>query len=199
MKTQKNTAESVLLILLKEPFKIHTATSITKFIGITRQGVWKTLSKLAKDKLISLSSVGDSKTSTAIINLNWLNPVTEKTLSLLLTKESIRHQRWIFNFEELESHVKFLVLFGSVLINSKEANDIDILAIVDKRNFKAVDEKTLKIQTTQLKKIHLIDLTESEFRRELKMPNKAYLEAIKKGVVLYGHESFIKFIRELGK
>lgn len=199
METENYTAERVLTILLKEPFTIHTATSIAHILNKTRQGIWKALNKLEKNKLIILKPVGNAKTSTSIISLNWDNPVTEKTLSLLLTKELSKQQRWIFNFSELEKNVKFFILFGSILHSPKEANDIDILAIVNKGNFKEIDEKILKIQTTQIKKIHLIDLTETEFKQELKNKNKAYLDALKKGVILFGQENFIKFIKKLEK
>lgn len=199
MKTEKNTTERVLAILLKEPFAVHTATSIAKALNITRQGAWKTLNVLAENKLVELEFVGDAKTSTATIKLNWHSPITEKTLSLILTKESIKQQRWRVNFAELESSVEFIILFGSILNNPKEANDIDILAIVNKKNFKAVEETVAKAQQTQLKKIHVVDLTEREFSQELKRPNKAYLDAVKKGVVLYGQDNFIQFVKGLQK
>ena len=178
---------------------MHTATSIAKALNITRQGIWKTLNKLAENKLINLEHVGDGKTSTATMKLNWLNPITEKTLSLLLTKESLKQQRWRVNFAELENNVNFLILFGSILNNTKEANDIDILAIVNKKKFKAVEEIVIKVQRTQLKKIHIIDLTELEFSQELKKTNKVYLDAVKKGVILYGQDNFIQFIMGLQK
>lgn len=199
MKTENNTSERVLVILLKEPLAIHTATSIAKTLNITRQGIWKILNKLADDSLISLEFIGKTKTSTATIKLNWSNPVTEKTLSLLLTKESLKQQRWRSNFAEFGNNTKFLILFGSILINQKEANDIDILAIADKKNFKTIEMIVTKIQQTQLKKIHLIDLTAAEFNHELKKLNKSYIDAVKKGVVLYGQDNFVQFIRSLQK
>ena len=55
------------------------------------------------------------------------------------------------------------------------------------------------IQITQDKKIHAINLTEKELKQELKDKNKAYIEALKKGVVLFGQENFIKFIKEISK
>ena len=199
MKTENHTADKVLSILLKEPFAMHTATSLAKVLNITRQGIWKTISKLAENNLINLEYVGGAKTSTATMKLNWLNPVTEKTLSLILTKESLKQQRWRVNFAELEKNVKFLVLFGSMLNNQKEANDIDILAVVNKKKFKAVEEITAKAQQTQIKKIHLVDLTDREFGQELKKTNNAYIDAIKKGVILYGQDNFIQFMRYLQK
>ena len=199
MKTENDTAEKVLNILLREPFAMHTATSIAKALSISRQGIWKTFNKLASNKMINVESVGNAKTSTAIIRINWTNPITEKTLVLLLTKESLKQRRWMVNFAELENNVDFLILFGSILHSPKDANDIDILAVADKKKFKPIEEITTKLQQTQLKKIHCIDATVDEFNHELRRPNKAYRDAIKKGVVLYGQDNFISCIRDLQK
>jgi len=199
METENNTSNRILSILLKEPLSIHTATSLSKALNITRQGIWKTLNKLAESKLVSLESTNDTKTSTTIIKLNWDNPVTEKTLSLFLTKESLKQQRWRVDFSELKEKVHFLVLFGSILSNSRGANDIDLLAAVNKKNFKIVEEITAKAQQTQIKKIHLIDLTINEFNNELKKHNKAYIDLVKKGIILYGQDNFIQFIKQLQK
>lgn len=199
METKNYTQERVLVLLLKETFATHTATSIANALSITRQGIWKILNKLAEDKLVNLVPISKTKTGTAIINLNWFNPVTEKTLSLILTKESIRQQRWRVNFEEIGNNTDFSILFGSILNQPKEANDIDLLAITNKKNFKAIEEIVIKIQKTQIKKIHLIDLTADEFSQELKKQNKTYIDAIKKGIILYGQDNFVQFIRNLQK
>ena len=53
------------------------------------------------------------------------------------------------------------------------------------------------IQIIQSKKIHVINLTKKELKHELKNKNKVYIEALKKGVILFGQENFIKFIRKL--
>ncbi|MBI2507983.1 nucleotidyltransferase domain-containing protein [Candidatus Woesearchaeota archaeon] len=189
--------EKLLKLLLKDPFTMHTATSIAKSLNITRQGTWKILNKLREDDLINLKPLSKARTSTTLIKLNWSNPVTEKTLSLILTMECLKQQRWRVNFEDLENKTHFLILFGSILNKPKEANDIDILAITDKKNFKEIEEIRMKIQKTQLKKIHLIDLTKEEFSQELKKHNKAHMEAVKKGIILYGQDNFIQFIRNL--
>ena len=93
----------------------------------------------------------------------------------------------------------FLILFGSILNNPKEAKDIDILAVVNKKNFNAVEEIIIKVQQTQLKKIHVIDLTEREFGQELKKTSKAYIDALRKGIILYGQDNLIQFMKELRK
>ena len=120
-------------------------------------------------------------------------------MALLLTEDALKQSKWRYNFKEFENQVGFLILFGSILHSPKEANDIDILNLVSNEgNFVKIGKIITDIQVTQNKKIHAINLTEKELKRELKH-NKAYIEALKKGVVLFGQENFIKFIKEISR
>ena len=188
----------ILKTLFKDFLAEHTITSLSSKINITRMGIWKALKTLEKNNIIILTSIGIGKTSTYSIKLNWENPLLEKTISIILLEEALNNQKWISNFTELRDKVNFLILFGSILSNPKEAGDIDLIAVLDnKGKFKQIDEIIAKIQKTQAKKIHLIDLTKEEFKEELKKRNKAYIDALKKGVILFGQDNFIKFIRSL--
>jgi predicted nucleotidyltransferase/biotin operon repressor len=188
----------ILKTLFKDFLAEHTITSLSSKINITRMGIWKALKTLEKNNIIILTSIGIGKTSTYSIKLNWENPLLEKTISIILLEEALNNQKWISNFTELRDKVNFLILFGSILTNPKEAGDIDLIAVLDnKNNFKQVDKIILAIQITQTKKIHMIDLTKEEFKEELKKQNKAYFDALKKGVILFGQDNFIKFIRSL--
>jgi predicted nucleotidyltransferase len=197
METANNTSEKVLVMLLKEPIETHTVTSIAKVLKITRQGLWKSLNKLEENKLIKLEKIGETKTGTTIIKLNWENPLTEKTLSIALTKESLKYERWRFNFKELENNIESLILFGSILHSPKEANDIDILVIVKDKNIKKVKSFILEAQKSQNKEIHSTNLIPTEMKQELKKSNKAIVDAVKKGIVLFGQENLISLIKEV--
>ena len=193
-------ANEIIKKLLKDFAAKHTVSSISKEIGMTRVGVWKILKKLESEKFIILSQISSGKTSAYIMSLNWDNPLVEKTLAVLLAEESIKNQRWLANFSELEKRVDFLIIYGSILTSSKEANDIDIISVLsNKKNFIEIEKIVSITQKTQLKKIHSLNFTETEFKNELKKPNKAFIDAIKKGVVLFGQERFIKFIMGLAK
>lgn len=189
-------ANEIMKKLLKGFASLHTVTSISKEAGVTRVGAWKLLKRLESEKFIILSHVGSGKTSTYTISLNWVNPLVEKTLAILLAEEALKNQRWLANFSELEKKVDFLILYGSVLASSKEASDIDILGVLsDKKNFLEIEKIVAKMQKIQIKKIHILNFTETEFKNELIKPNKAFIDAIKKGIVLFGQENFIRFIR----
>lgn len=191
-------SNKILKLMLKDFTTKHTVTSISKEISMSRVGAWKVLKKLESEKLILLSSVGSGKTSTYTISLNWENPIVEKMLAMILTEETLKNQRWLSNFSELEGKTEFSIIYGSILKNPKEANDIDIINIVSsKKNFIDLERIITKVQKTQTKKIHASNFTQKEFKNELKKPNKIFIDAIKKGAVLFGQERFIQLIRRL--
>ncbi len=197
METEESNIKRIMLILLKDFSRAHTITSLAKDLKLTRVGIWKILKKLEGNKYIALRSVGSGKTNTYLMNINWDNIIVEKALVLYLTEEAAKQRRWRANFADLEQEVDFLILYGSVLKFPKEANDIDIIGVAKEKRLAKINDMISKIQQTQNKKIHSINLTQKEFGQELKKPNKAYLDAIRKGVVLFGQENFIKFMKEL--
>ena len=196
---EKNKSDSQILKILLKQFTIKWGiTSLAKEINMTRVGIWKVLKKLEVKKLISLSPIGEGKTSTFIISLNWENPLLEKTLELILIEDALKNQRWISNFIEIKNKLNFLILYGSIIHSPKEANDIDILGVIsNKKDFNFIEKAIQEIQKSQIKKIHSENFTKIEFKEEIRKPNKIFIDAIKKGVVLFGQEKFIKFIKEV--
>ncbi len=187
----------IALLLLKDFSNLHTITSIGKELGMTRSGIWKVLMKLKKENYITLETTG-KETSLIIPKLDLRNELLEKYLNFALSKEAKEYERWVFNFAEVKEHVSFFILYGSVLSSYAKAKDIDVIGIIpDRKSFKKLHESLDKIQKSESKRIHSINFTESEFREELLKPNKAFVEAVKKGVVLFGQEKFIKLMKKL--
>ena len=192
------TAKTNILKILLKYFTVRPiVTSLAKEICMSRVGTWKVLKKLENEKLITLSKIGTGKTSTYSINLNWNNPLIEKILSLALTEDAVKNQKWLSNFKELEDKVDFLIIYGSIIHSPKEANDLDILGITNKNKFLDIEKSIAEIQKTEIKKIHAINFTKEEFKAELKKQNKVFIDAIKKGIVLFGQEKFINFMKEI--
>lgn len=199
---KNNTSQKdILKAILRDLTIKNTITSLSKKLSITRMGVWKALKNLESNKFVNLIPAGGGKTSTYKLRLNWENPLVEKNLVTLLLEEAMKNQKWTINFAELEDKIDFLILYGSILHSPKDAKDIDILSVVkNKKQFVEINKIITKIQLTQIKKIHAINFTKEEFKNELiTQNNKAFIDAIEKGVVLFGQENFIKFVKELNK
>ncbi|HIH25870.1 hypothetical protein J4476_01865 [Candidatus Woesearchaeota archaeon] len=189
--------KKTLLKVFKEFSIEYTITGLSKELKVSRVGLWKILKKLENNKLIKLKQVGNGKTSTYIIEIEW-NKITEKRIELYLIEESFKQQRWLNNFEDLEKITDFLILYGSIIHSPEQANDIDILGVTSKKNNLINIQKTIyKIQKSQVKHIHSINFTVEEFKNEIKNHNKAFIESINKGIVLYGQEKFVKFMKEM--
>ncbi len=194
------TSTRILKILLKDFTIKPTITSLAKKAGMSRVGMWKALKRMQSEELVALSRVGTGKTSTDTAILNWSNPLMEKTLALALSEDALKSRRWASNFMEMEDKVDFLMIYGSILNSPREANDIDILSVVSNRkNFIKIEKAVARIQKTQYKKIHALNFTQAEFRQELEKPNEAFMDAIKNGVILFGQEKFVKFVRGVNR
>ena len=196
----RGSSQKILKFLLKEFSIKPTITILAKEIGMSRVGMWKALKRMQSEKLIMLLSIGAGKTSTYSISLNWDNVLTGKKLELILTEDAVKNQRWLNNFAELEEKVDFLIIYGSVLNSLKEANDIDILGVVSNKNkFIEIEKSIAKIQKTQIKKIHDLNFTQTEFKQEIEKPNNAFIDAVRKGVIIFGQDKFLKFMRGISK
>jgi len=189
------TDKKIMLVLFKDFTRKHTITSLAKELKLSRVGIWKVLKKLEAEKFILTESVGSGKTNTFIIKINWENVLVEKALALYLTEESVKQRRWRVNFAELEKELDSLILYGSIVNSPQQANDIDILGTAKKNKFVNIQKIIDNIQKTERKKIHAVNFTTSEFRKELQNKNKAFIDAIKKGIILFGQENFVKFIK----
>lgn len=195
MEIERNMDKDLLRTLLKDFSATHTVTSLARELKISRVGMWKLLKKLEGREYLVLAPVGVGKTSTYTVNLKWDNIIVEKALALYLTEESIKQKRWRVNFAELEKEVDFLILYGSIVTSTQQANDIDIIGIAKKSKFVKIQKILDKIQNTEHKNIHAINFTAPEFRKELQNNNKAFIDAVKKGVILFGQENFVRFMK----
>ena len=188
--------KAILLLICKNLATTHTVTSLSKLLKMSRVGTWKVLKSLESENLIALKQISSGKTSASLIGLQWDNMVLIKYLELYLTEESLQQKRWKVNFAELENVADFTILYGSILHSTEKANDIDIINIAQKKNFVKIQNILDKAQKTQAKKIHSINFTAEEFRQELKN-NEAFIDTVRTGVILFGQENFIRFIKNI--
>lgn len=190
------TTQKALITLVKDFSAVHTATSLAQQLKMSRWGMWKIVKRLQEEEILSIKSTGKGKTSTQTIHINWNNPFAEKTIIWALAQEASNYKRWSFNFSELEKEADFLLLYGSILHSPKTAEDIDILTVTKEKKLSKINQRIFAIQKTQEKKIHAHNFTAKEFAQELQKTNKIFIDALKKGIVLFGQEKFVEFVKE---
>lgn len=179
-----------LKIIFKDFLTDYNSRNLSKIIGISHVGTFKILKKLEKNRLIISKRIGNA----LVYSINLNNSIAKKIIDSILAIETSNHLRWIEEFKPLENKVHFAILFGSVLKDEKTAKDIDILVVSDKNNFNEIKKFISERNKLTNKKIHLLFQTVDDFKHDLKDKNKVTIEIIKKGVVLFGQEEFIKIL-----
>jgi len=198
MRFISHTAQRILIVILRYAAGSPTIAILAEILEMTHVGVWKALKKLEADNMITLKAVGNKKNNPYTANLNWDNHLVEKTLVLALEHEATSQRRWIINFTALENKVDFLMLYGSILVSSKKANDIDILSVVSKKGSAMdIERVIMNVQKTQVKPIHNIICAPAGLKEELKKQNIAFINAVKEGIVLFGQDKFVAFMRRM--
>jgi len=187
------TTQKILIVLIKDFSAIHTATSLAQQLKMSRWGVWKIIKKLQQDGIIKLKPIGKGKTNTQTICLNWNSQLVEKMITLALAQEASACKRWSFTFADLEPEVDFLLLYGSILHSPLTARDVDIVCIAKEKKLSKINQLIFTLQQTQEKKIDSYLFTAKEFSQELQKQNRAFLDALRRGVILFGQKKFIEF------
>ncbi len=181
-----------LLILFKDFTAYHNANSISKFLGTSRVGAFKLFRRLDAQGLLKSQKIGKS----IIYKLRLDDDYVKKLVSFLLADEANNFKRWKEEFRGLFGKGRIIMLFGSVLRNYEKSNDIDLL-VVSARHDKEVDNVLAGKAEILPKRLHIIRLTTSELKSNIKRREAAILDIVKTGVILYGQDEYVEVLKNV--
>ncbi len=184
--------QEIIKLLFKDFTTEYNSRNISPKVGLTHSGAFRALKKLEEEEIVTSRQIGKA----IIYSLNLDNPVTIREIDSTLTLEASKYQRWVEEFKKLGGIAKCVVLFGSILRNEKEARDIDLFVIAEKKYYSEVKKIIEERNKIQIKTIHLIFQTSGDFKIDLKRRYKVTIEIIKTGIVLYRQDEFRKLVME---
>ena len=183
--------QQILRIIFKDFSNSYNSRNISQLIGVSHPGTFKIVKKIEARGILKSKKIGQAN----IYSIHTENPLAIKELELALLTETQNYKRWVEEFKALESNSEFVILFGSILKNEKEAKDIDLLVVADQAKIKEINKMVNEKQKLSIKKIHLLLQTKSDFKHDIEKKNKVMLEIIKTGVILSGQDKFIQTIK----
>lgn len=183
--------QEAVLLLFKGISAQHNSRSIGKAIGISHPGAFKIMKKLSGTGIVKGARIGN----TVVYSFDFENPAAAKLIEFSLVMESLNYKRWIEEFKGLKDISLFVVLFGSILINEKAANDIDLLVVAEKKYFSKIQKVMAERNMVSIKKIHLLLQLPQDFEKDVKSRNKAMASIIKSGIVLYGYDKYREMVK----
>ena len=157
-------------------------------------GALKIARKLEKENIIIPKEFGKAK----FYSLNLESDYVRQYIKFLLRREvetaSPYIKVWISEIKKIKN-ADSAILFGSVLKKQKEAKDIDVMFITDQKRFSRLKEDLNNIASLNIKKIHPIYQTKSDFIKNIKNSDKVVLNAVK-GIIIFGEEIIIDLFRK---
>ena len=192
MKVELTKEQEIIKLMFKDFLTEYNSRNMSPKVGLTHSGAFRALKKLEEKEIVKPRRVGKA----VIYSLNLENPLTLKEIETALTIESLKYRMWIEEFKKLEGKAKFIVLFGSILRNKKEARDIDLHVVADKKEYHEIKKIIEERNKVLPKPIHLVFQTPNDFKTDIKRRYKVTIEILKTGVVLFGQDEFRKMVME---
>lgn len=176
--------QEILKLLFKDFSRPYNSRSISKVVDMTPAGAFKILKGLEKRNIVEPQRIGKA----IIYSLNLKNPLTRREVEMVLTMEAEKFRHWVAEFRFLEDKASFIILFGSTLKKEGEARDIDLLLVAEKIEKKEIDKFLETKKKILSKPLHLLFQTPEDFIHDIRTKNKASLEILRTGIVLFGQE-----------
>ena len=194
MRNITNNEMLFVLSILKNPEAEYNANNIAKQIGISRMGALKIAKKLEKENVLLSRKLGNAR----FYKLNFESDYVKQYIIFLLKREVEQSpdyiKVWINEIKKIKN-ADSAILFGSVLAKEKEAKDIDILLITNKKKFSRLKKEIENINLINIKKLHPIYQSKEDFKKNIKEGDKVVLNSIK-GVVIFGEDKIINLIEK---
>lgn len=183
----------VLDFLIRNFSKRNSIRMIAKQLGLSPMGAQKILKAFERERITTKEKIGTG----IFYSLNLNNAIAFKLAELILTQNKLNPYAKIYgkDLEKLKQYVKACVLFGSILAKGEKSRDVDVLVIIDKKDFKKVEQRKREIEKIATKPIHFIYQTQKDFEENIKKQDRPILNIIKTGAVLWGQNFILRGIK----
>jgi predicted nucleotidyltransferase len=87
------------------------------------------------------------------------------------------------------------IIFGSYATEKENPEDIDLLFVLKKENFKKYKEEIKKISPIMPVKVHDVLQTKEDLEENISKKDKVIAEILRKGFILWGHDKIVEIIK----
>lgn len=182
-----------LIILFKEFTSFYNANSISKILKISHVGAQKIFKRLLNENLIVSKTIGKS----IVYRINFKDAYVSQLITFLLADEANNFKRWKEEFKDLFKEERIILFFGSAIKEYAQAQDIDIMIVMDNKEVKEINKVLKKTEEILPKKIHAIKLTPQDLLENLKKKDKVMIDIVKNAIILYGQEKYVEILKNV--
>ncbi len=170
----------------------YSINEIAKKCNVSPNGAYKILNKLENGGILKIKIIANIKS----YKINFENDITKKILELAFMPDKLegRVQLRFEDIKQLKAVTTACILFGSYITTKKKPNDLDILVVLEKKNFDSYKKSLSKVQDICPIKIQDIIQTTNDLIQNIKKQDPIVHEALKEGIFLWGAEKIVEAI-----
>lgn len=189
--------KKILRFLLANFDKDYSINEIAKNCGLAPNGAYEALKKFEKKGILLFKKIGNLKS----YKINFESIEANKLLELILIPDYQESKiRYRYNdLKPLKNITKLCIIFGSYITKKEKPNDIDVIFVIRKADYKKYAEVLDKIKRVMPFKLHDIIQTKDDLNKNIRKRDKIIIKALSEGVVLWGHEFLIEVIKNAAK
>jgi len=189
--------KKILRFLLANFNSDYSINEIAKECKLTPNGAYTILRKFEEKGVLRFKKISNLKS----YKIDFDNIEANKLLELILMpdyRESKINYRYN-DLKPLEKLTKLCIIFGSYIEGKKKPNDIDILFVIKKSDYKEYSRIIDKVKKVMPFKLQDVIQTKEDLIKNMKKGEKITISIISKGVILWGHEFLIEVIKNVSK
>jgi DNA-binding Lrp family transcriptional regulator len=185
--------KKILRFLLTNLDKDYSINEIAKRSGLAPNGAYEILKKLESTGVLLSKKIANLKS----YKINFDSIEANKLLELALIpnyRESKISYRY-GDLKPLEKVTKLCIIFGSYITKKEKPNDIDIVFVIKKADYKKYSQALDKVKMIMPFKLHDVLQTKEDLIKNIKKRDSIIIKAVSEGAVLWGHEFIIGVIK----
>ena len=184
----------VIDLLIRNFREKNSINEIGRRLSLSARGAYKILKKLEHIKAIMPEKIGNA----IYYKINFNEEIGVKISEFALLQNGLNDYLQIQaeDLNPLKGISLSCILFGSVLTKGKEAKDIDVLIVLEKKDANKASSAIAKIKSVKPKRIHEILQTKEDLAKNIKKNDEVILEIIRTGKVLWGSEIIVGAIKD---
>ncbi len=184
----------ILRFLATSVGKDYSINDVAKACSITPNGTYKILTKLKKEGVLNVKQIANIKS----YKLNLEHEKTVRVLELALMPElpEGRVKARACDLQPLKSITQACVIFGSYITTKQKPGDLDILFVLERKNFEEYKKALAKVGDIVPVKIQDVVQTSEDITQNLKKNDQVIIEALRYGIVLWGFDLLAQVIKD---
>ena len=192
-----NNEKKILKFLLAHFSSDYSINEIAKKCDLAPNGAYEILKKFEEKEILLPKKIANSKSYK--INFNSIEANKLLELALIPDYKNSKIKYRYNDLKPLEDMASLCILFGSYITKKEKSNDIDILFVIKKSDYKKYSEVLEKVKRVLPLKLHDIIQTKEDLTKNIKKEEKLIIQALSEGIVLWGYEFLIKVVKNAVK